>query len=458
MDKKSKSEFIWHKKIEKIGSDKLESQDRLNQIKKEQEANELKKIQKRKLEKQHEREERESFKRKDDLGYFKFKEWKKQEEEFQNKQINLRSKMRIEQGRAKAIDLLVRHIDVNDEDWNIQIYEPFKLINGLTKPDLEDLLGDILSLKNTDNQQFWKDLTIMVQDKLREGKNDINESVLKDATALFKSKTHEQLLKLEQSIRLKVNNENDIDINYWESLLAELKVSIAKTRLKDAHIKVLKQKLDRLKREQSIKASKQEKDANYEPVLLRIQDVPIDSLIITQEEDDDHLNAKQRRVLSSMNDEISGSSLNKVKEENEEETNTIEVPLATENYSWSKEYNPRKPKYKNRVHTGYEWSRYNKKHYDVDNPPPKTVKGYRFSIFYPDMIEKSVSPQYSVKTCPHNKEFAVLRFHAGAPYQDIAFRIANRDWDQSSRHGFRNRFRNGVYQLWFDFKKWKYRR
>lgn len=450
MDKKSKSEFIWHKKIETIGSGKLESQDRLNQIKKEEEFNELKKIHKRKLERQREREERESFKRKDESD--NFKEWKKQEEAFQDKQIQLRSKMRIEQGRAKAIDLLVRYVDVNDDDWDIQIYEPIKLINGLTKPDLEDLLADILSLKNNDNEQFWKDLTIMVQDKLREGKNDINESVLKDATALFKSKTHEQLLKLEQSIRFKVNNENDIDINYWESLLAELKVSIAKTRLKERHMKVLKQKLKRLKREQNIKAEKQVKDADYEPVLLRIQDVPINSLIMSQEEDDEILNAKRSRVL------ISGSSLNKAKEENEEETNTIEVPLATENYSWSKEYNPRKPKYKNRVHTGYEWSRYNKKHYDVDNPPPKTVKGYRFSIFYPDMIEKSVSPQYSVKTCPDNKEFAVLRFHAGAPYQDIAFRIANRDWDQSSRHGFRNRFRNGVYQLWFDFKKWKYRR
>lgn len=48
-----------------------------------------------------------------------------------------------------------------------------------------------------------------------------------------------------------------------------------------------------------------------------------------------------------------------------------EVALASRMYWWHDKYRPRKPKYFNRVHTGYEWNKYNQTHYDHDNPPPK---------------------------------------------------------------------------------------
>lgn len=31
---------------------------------------------------------------------------------------------------------------------------------------------------------------------------------------------------------------------------------------------------------------------------------------------------------------------------------------------WNDRYRPRKPRYFNRVHTGYEWNRYNQMHYE----------------------------------------------------------------------------------------------
>ena len=37
---------------------------------------------------------------------------------------------------------------------------------------------------------------------------------------------------------------------------------------------------------------------------------------------------------------------------------------APANYDWSDKYRPRKPRYFNRVHTGFEWSRYNQTHYE----------------------------------------------------------------------------------------------
>lgn len=56
-----------------------------------------------------------------------------------------------------------------------------------------------------------------------------------------------------------------------------------------------------------------------------------------------------------------------------------EVGLESQVYWWHEKYRPRKPKYFNRVHTGYDWNRYNKAHYDSDNPPPKVVQGYKFN-------------------------------------------------------------------------------
>ena len=49
-------------------------------------------------------------------------------------------------------------------------------------------------------------------------------------------------------------------------------------------------------------------------------------------------------------------------EENEEVFNA-EVPLDNKVYSWQDKYRPRKPRYFNRVHTGYEWNKYNQSHY-----------------------------------------------------------------------------------------------
>lgn len=135
------------------------------------------------------------------------------------------------------------------------------------------------------------------------------------------------------------------------------------------------------------------------------------------------------------------------------ETTLDAVPqLATD------KYRPRKPRYFNRVHTGFEWNKYNQTHYDMDNPPPKIVQGYKFNIFYPDLMDKSQTPQYFLTPCAENGDFAVLRFHTGPPYEDIAFKIVNREWEFSYKRGFRCQFHNNIFQLWFHFKRYRYRR
>lgn len=49
----------------------------------------------------------------------------------------------------------------------------------------------------------------------------------------------------------------------------------------------------------------------------------------------------------------------------EEELFNLEENIANPtSYNWEDKYRPRKPRYFNRVHTGYEWNKYNQTHYE----------------------------------------------------------------------------------------------
>jgi len=139
---------------------------------------------------------------------------------------------------------------------------------------------------------------------------------------------------------------------------------------------------------------------------------------------------------------------------------SVEYPLASQVYWWHDKYRPRKPKYFNRVHTGYEWNKYNQTHYDHDNPPPKVVQGYKFNIFYPDLIEKKKAPTYKLEKDPASRDgqTCILRFSAGPPYEDIAFKIVNKEWEYAHKKGFKCSFERGIMHLYFNFKRSRYRR
>ena len=131
----------------------------------------------------------------------------------------------------------------------------------------------------------------------------------------------------------------------------------------------------------------------------------------------------------------------------EEEISTTSKP------QWANKYRPRKPRYFNRVQMGYEWNKYNQTHYDHDNPPPKVVQGYKFNIFYPDLIDKAKAPTYRIERengrkrgqsfAPAGEEdTCLIRFVAGPPYEDVAFRIVDKEWDYSAKRerGFKSSF------------------
>jgi len=150
-----------------------------------------------------------------------------------------------------------------------------------------------------------------------------------------------------------------------------------------------------------------------------------------------------------------------------EELLTTEIPVETKNkHTWPADARPRKPQYFNRSILGYEWNKYNQTHYDHDNPPPKVVQGYKFNVLYPDLLDKTRAPTYKIEREGGRRrgevtakagedDTCIIRFVAGAPYEDIAFKIVDREWDYSAKRerGFRSSFDKGILQLHFQFKK-----
>lgn len=569
--------FKWQKALEKKGIGHLSEKNLKERNKRIQEENrrELQKVKQLRLEREREKsmreQELEMLQREKEAEHFKT--WAEQEDNFHLHQAKLRSKIRIRDGRAKPIDLLAKYISAEDDDLSVEMHEPYTFLNGLTATDMEDLLEDIkvyMELEQGKNVDFWRDMTTITEDeisKLRKletsgkGPGDrregINTSVSTDVQSVFKGKTYSQLQALYMNIESKIQaGGSNLDIGYWESLLQQVRVYMARARLRERHQDVLRQKLYKLKQEQGVeseplfpiikeepenerpisprevesedeeagssqqgahlekeegrqtkgkdgeegersgRSSPEEKkggegdgeegekdeaaesvlteedliqqsqaeydSGRYSPTLLQPSELPLDTHIINVEEDLQRLvlARRQLQVTGDANESAEDAFVRRAKEgmSGDEAQFSVEMPLTGKMYLWADKYRPRKPRFFNRVHTGFEWNKYNQTHYDFDNPPPKIVQGYKFNIFYPDLIDKRSTPQYFLEPCPDNKDFGILRFHAGPPYEDIAFKIVNREWEYSHRHGFRCQFANGIFQLWFHFKRYRYRR
>lgn len=148
-------------------------------------------------------------------------------------------------------------------------------------------------------------------------------------------------------------------------------------------------------------------EGNYSPIYLQNSDLDTNVTVVDAETTERELEKVQNRMLNLGTDvEVDEDDNPYTKEEvrmardarkgmdADEAEFSVETKVDNQVYLWSDKYRPRKPRYFNRVHTGFEWNKYNQTHYDMDNPPPKIVQGYKFNIFYPDLIDKGSTPQY----------------------------------------------------------------
>lgn len=333
-------------------------------------------------------------------------------------------------------------------------------------------------------------------------------SVTPEIDRLLAPKTHEQLEALEKQVKAKLRSNDDIDVDYWENLLKSLSIYKAKARLRQVSRSVLGARLETLRNQQeqdalalanhvreSLKsaslsatedqASSMNHHAALDPEpLLRLK--PEDKTLVSLDEQDfkqklvqdrrrvlklgyvparqgsalqtpDNAVVEQKpgnqrddnsRVTSALYDREAARGFN----DNEEAFNA-EEDVSSAKPKWADQYRPRKPRYFNRVQMGYEWNKYNQTHYDHENLPPKVVQGYKFNIFYPDLIDSTKAPTFRIERENGRKrgesfapagaeDTCLIRFIAGPPYEDIAFRIVDKEWDYSAKRerGFRSSF------------------
>jgi hypothetical protein len=435
-----------------------------------------------------------------------FEEREEQVEEFNRKQNLLRAELRIKDGRETPLDLIVKGLRILDGekfDDNAVLDKPlWELTPLMPLKDLEQLEEEASSFLNTGRHaRFWKALNECVRDDLhtRQGKKNkktdgINASVLSDVTELLNNKGITELEKMGKEIQSMMDDtDGGVDVQFYEAVLAKLPLFKARAVVTAMHEEVQSvvaplravQKKAGKSWEEVLAEEEEEKpgpspgpspapsddgpgpspspseeygDGSMSPVLNPLHRFK-DEVIIDEVDEA----AERLRIRASLLAQYRGEDDDFSKEKakgfaNDEGVlgDTDEVSLKKK-YEWEAKYKPRKPRFFNRVKCGFEWNKYNQTHYDRETPPPKFVQGYKFNIFYPDLIDKSKPPRYLLEKSD-TPETVILRFTAGPPYEDVAFKILDKEWQLQARHGFRSSFERGVLQLYVNFKRWRYRR
>lgn len=435
------------------------------------------------------------------------------------------AEIRIKENRAQPIDRLavnLRFIDpledlINEdtEDTQLDFVNPENVIDDVSREQLAKLGQEIANFldieQNPSSQEYWRTVRVLLREKEKSSEAKAVRSVSSDIDNLLRPKSYEELQKLERQIDRKLSSDEPIDTDYWQQLLNRLLVYKAKAKLKKLSRDVLNSKLQSRRQSnasiaQGIKTRLSTISSRgttsylkaYDPdplVELSVADKTLQILDersflanitferqemirtghiafqISRPEDPQAEKTSKIGIESKKSTSLFEKEAAKGMEEDEELFAGEEHVESESAHLWKGKYRPRKPRYFNRVQMGYEWNKYNQTHYDHDNPPPKVVQGYKFHVFYPDLIDPTKAPTYRISReggrkkgetlAPAGEEdTCIIRFTSGPPYEDIAFRIVDRDWDYSARHdrGFKSTFEKGILTLHFSFKKIYYRK
>lgn len=424
-----------------------------------------------------------------------FGDWQRKEEEFHLEQARERSKLRLLEQREFPMDyvvknsllivaaqMLVEHVRRQREEGSsyrdysekvvqinldllgtgVELRSPVEVLqSSLESTQLTQFSSELEQHYQLDQQKggsysaYWSALRLILSARMKKERDhhfsQLHRSVATDVEDLLKGKRTDELDQLENDIRSNLGPGKTIDMEYWELMLEEVILQRAKAVVNAEHVRSLQE------------------------LSVLMAELTSAGLLTTStgRSGDERAGATSSssssagQVASSTSDQLTVEKyLREVQFDKEMEDSEMkmvesdEVILGTEmTYSWQDKYRPRKPRYFNRVKTGWDRNKYNMTHYDSDNPPPVRIQGYKFTVFYPDLIDKTKTPRYFLEACPADNEFVIIRFHAGPPYEDIAFKIVNREWDTHPKFsGFVSTFDRGILQLHFNFKKSWYRR
>lgn len=487
------------------------------------------------------------------------------EDAFHLTQMKQKAAQRIKSSRPCAVDLLLCFVNICSEavknarifeDCDILPVEPFVILNDLDNNELLQLKDEVAFIVEAEHEEseYWMILQRLVDDELKKLSNDlnsewptkerllftsvaalnpasINAQVLRDIHESLSKKSLEELLKLEKRVNTKLKNagttQGIVDVDYWETMLAALKVFKDRSRLIQIYQSICNKRIEQLKARGESDAAeellsifdKRKEESVYDygtteaPQIVQEQTIQEDndvSVTLKRSHSEEYLlqaeetpQVKRKKALSYKEKQL--NALLQVQEVSEA-TKSHSIPFVPFDDSAAAaalylkearrleaiheaaegdkvtEFHPveevqlpvdvkdlqgwKKPRFLNRVMMGFEWNKYNQTHYSADNPPPKKVQGYRFIVFYPELIGSTVTPSYKLIKDPESPkgtdgqdETVLLKFTAGHPYLDVCFRIKNQEWECAHWRGFLCRFYpNGVLYLQFRFKKDHFRR
>ncbi len=416
------------------------------------------------------------------------------EDKFVLQQAKKKADIRVREDRAKPIDYLafgLRFIDSDrdvfddhDDDADIPIPAPDAVVDRLNAAQLRELEEDIRSYHtlepNPQNKEYWSALLTICADRRQKLKPQGPEgravtSVASDVDRILSPKTLEQLEALEKQIEAKLRSDGPIDTDYWGDLLKSLLVYKAKANLNKVCAAIKEARVDLIRARDPERAKELEASDGFgDAVPGFLPDATTSKLAASRPPPSSSSKIAAPAAASSTTAPPPGTArfasagtedfsqatkalydreVARGVGEGEEIFAAEEVVPGSQKPLWADKYRPRKPRYFNRVQMGYEWNKYNQTHYDHSNPPPKVVQGYRFNIFYPDLIDKTKAPTFKMvrehgrrkgeSLAPAGKEdTCLIRFIAGPPYEDLAFRIVDREWDYSAKkeRGFKSSF------------------
>ncbi|CRG93099.1 cactin homolog, putative [Plasmodium gallinaceum] len=411
---------------------------------------------------------------------------------------------------------------INNEEIQNFYYSYFKLpfyniLEGLKERELENcekqiklhMLHDKM-FNEEKYKKYWESLLYFAEfylDNLNNGlerSDNIvdDEKINKKIKLFFENKNYDELTIFEEKIKKKIISDDlNFDVNYWNNVLLKIPYFKSKYILDDFHKKLhdkisvnkentcLPHKVSQNNEENGV-IKKEEKNIidMFEcesPLLYSLESLEDDDIYIYKPEEEleerEKINEEILRKLKKKdnNDE----KIDDINEENtinkfykkdkeiydnfvrREKKKGIKDEIIMKDISLHTLTNTlkcslfvtRKPLYFNRIKTSFDWNKYNKTHYDYENTPPKYICGYKFNIFYTNLLNKKQPPTWKLQHTDDENKVLII-FHGGAPYLDIAFKIVNAEWSFDKNKGFRNVFDKGILQLYFNFKKKRYRR
>lgn len=417
-------------------------------------------------------------------------DWEEKERIFHLSQAYQKVLLRLKENRARNLHLFAlntlrlpfligKEAFKSEQVFLLSDSEISSLLNRIDYDQINDALDELEDLflpyeKDTKVLEFWEAFMAVAKQRKQNIRDNRNIAIVKEeVNAIFNDKSVQKLFELREGIEKKLKGPN-VDTDYWTDLLNELDQVI------------LKRKLDELNNELKERLKRDAKSRGFQVLEFYFSDYKSGQLnlqvsqdvVKIEEELEEHEHEEEKKTIVTVNWDNCPSALALLEQEQTRHVGKDELPFNTEAEdllqkqeivqfpNWQTKYpnlKARKPRFFNRVRMNYVWNKYNQTHYDTSNPPPKVVQGFRFNIFYPELLQNASNPNFLPTyrreidpTDPENNE--IVRFSAGPPYYDVIFRIPKEEWDMSSQHGFKCIFERGALRLHFWFRSQRYRR